>query len=258
VPSLRTAGGHRRFDAEEIERLRGRLSSEADALTRWTDRLLADRDHALTAALLLEHERRGAWYAVADALGPVLDELGRRWQGGEVRVLEEHDASQRLTRALARCAESLVGRRDAPRIVLATAEGDEHTLGLSLAELCVRDRGWRAIWGGRATPCSELVRTVEAGEVEVVALSASIVSDAAALAREVELLAPACTARGVALIAGGKGPWPARPDLELQGSFAALDAWMRRFEAARAEPPAAKGERDEPGGGIPPVSRSAS
>ncbi|MFL5270663.1 MAG: excisionase family DNA-binding protein [Anaeromyxobacteraceae bacterium] len=237
VPSLRTAGRHRRFDEADVERLRERLSSAPDALARWTDRLLADRDQALTAALLLERERLGAWCVVADALGPVIAELGRRWEEGNVCVLAEHDASHRLTRALARCAEGLALSSDGPRIVLATAEGEDHTLGLSLAELAVRERGWRAIWAGRATPAAEIVRAVEAGEVEAVALSASVAADPASLAREIELLGPVCSARKIPLVAGGAGRWREdRADLYVERRFAGLDAWMQRIETARVGP----------------------
>ena len=41
-----------------------------------------------------------------------------------------------------------VGERG-PVCLLACAEGDDHTLGLSLAELCLREAGWATLWAGR-------------------------------------------------------------------------------------------------------------
>ncbi|HET9597750.1 MAG TPA: helix-turn-helix domain-containing protein [Anaeromyxobacteraceae bacterium] len=234
IPCVRTAGGHRRFLRSDVERLRVRLGARGDALARWVDGLLQDRDAALAGALLLERERRGSWNAVAEALGPVLSEVGRRWADGEWCVLEEHAASERLSRALARTAESLAVRLEAPRLLLATAEGDEHTLGLSLVELCARERGWRALWAGRATSAEEVARAVERGEVEAVALSASRASRPESLERELRVIAPACGARGVPFVLGGSGPWPSPPSPgKLERTFPGLEAWMKSIEARR-------------------------
>jgi hypothetical protein len=42
--------------------------------------------------------------------------------------------------------------------VLAWAEGDEHTLGLPLAELCLVELGWTPLWLGARTPTVETIR----------------------------------------------------------------------------------------------------
>ncbi len=233
LPCVRTAGGHRRFEPDQIARFGERLGSEPDALRRWVDRLLQDPDRALSSALLLERARLGAWWRVAEALGSVFGDLGNRWAEGSVCVLEEHAASDRLSRALARCCEPLLPRADRPRMILATAEGEDHTLGLSLVELCARERGWRAVWAGRATPCSELVGAVQRGDVEAVALSASVTSPREVLAREVEELGAACARSGVALVVGGQGPWPdPMPHGRIERTFAGFDTWMQGLEAS--------------------------
>jgi hypothetical protein len=41
--------------------------------------------------------------------------------------------------------------------VLVCASDDDHTLGLSLAELCLREVGIGPLWLGRRTPVAELV-----------------------------------------------------------------------------------------------------
>lgn len=237
LPCVRTAGGHRRFARRDVERLELRLGG-ASAVARWVDGVLADPDAATAAALLLERERLGAWWRVADDLGGVLAELGRRWERGEYCILEEHAASDRLARALARCCETLPLDACAPRILLAAAEGEEHTLGLSLVELTVRERGWRAQWGGRAVPAAEIVGLVERGEVEAVALSASVVCEPAGLAREAARVGEACARRGVALIAGGMGRWP-EPLAHgaLERTFPGLVRWMTRVESDPARSP---------------------
>jgi excisionase family DNA binding protein len=215
LPFVKTAGGHRRFARAEVERFRRDLPGTAapgDDLSAWMTRLLHGPAYEVDAALLSARGRLGAWHQVADALGPVIVEIGRRWADGEISVLEEHLCAERLSRALGRVGEALPARPGAPGCLLACAEGDEHTLGLSLAELCLREAGWTPLWSGRLTPIAEVVGFVEAGRARLVALSASSFSrDAGALGRQAGLVAAACLAAGARLVLGGQGAWPEAP-----------------------------------------------
>jgi excisionase family DNA binding protein len=211
LPCVRTAGGHRRFHREAIERfLAERGGVEENRVDAWLDVLLGDEDQHRVDALLLEaRAEHGAWWRVADAMGPVIEEIGRRWVEGRITVLEEHAASERLARALASCARNLPLAPAAPACLLVAAEGDEHTLGLSLAELCLREAGWSCRWAGRRAPMEEVEEIVHHGNLDLVALSASAVStDRRKLRRQVSGLAAAARARGVVLVLGGQGAWP--------------------------------------------------
>jgi excisionase family DNA binding protein len=232
---VRTAGGHRRFDPEEVRRFqRTGGGGPGEAPGRLVDRLLAEEDVlALQADLLRERARLGAWWRVAEATGPEVVELGRRWQEGEIGIVEEHLASDRLARALSRCAESLPSRPGAPRVLLASAEGEEHLLGLALVHLCLREAGWRPLWSGRVTPAAEVVRQVASGAVDAVALSASVAARPGPLAAEAAAVGEACRRAGVHLVAGGRGPWPEPlPFGRLERSFAGLRDFVAEVERA--------------------------
>ncbi len=224
----RTAGGHRRFERFTIERLLraqlGSISPSASAPTPWVRCLVDGRRHEIEGRLLEDRARLGSWWRVADELAVALVELGQHWERGRVTVAEEHVASDALARALARVGDALPSRLDGPRCLLACAGGDEHTLGLSLAELCLRELGWTPLWLGRRTPVSEVVRLVSGGQVAMVALSASaLLDDPRALRATANEVGAACEARGVALVLGGAGAWPARPSFGVRlTSFAAL------------------------------------
>ena len=82
---------------------------------------------------------------MADSLGAVIEEIGRLWHERRLSVLEEHLASERLARALGRIGEALPTTGYAPRALLCCADGDEHTLGLSLVELTLREAGWQPL-----------------------------------------------------------------------------------------------------------------
>jgi excisionase family DNA binding protein len=228
----RTVGRHRRFRPADVDRLGETLGASPDPLDAWIDRLLADRDRALHAALLAERSRLGAWWRVADAVGPVLDALGLCWETGRIAIRHEHAASERLGRVLARACEGQPVRPGAPRALLATAEGELHTLGLSLVELCVRERGWGAVWAGSRTPPGELAAAVEGGEAEAVILSASLASGAPALTATLQQVAPACARAAVPLLVGGRGPWPPWPGVRVERRFEALRGWCEEVERA--------------------------
>ncbi len=229
----RTAGRHRRFDPVVVERFPRAHGPAGAPGDRFVDRMLEESEPiALQADLLRERARLGAWWRVAEWLGPEIEELGLRWASRRIGIVEEHLASDRLARALARCAEALPSRPDAPRILLAAAEGEDHLLGLALVDLCVREEGWRSLWSGRVTPQSEIVRQVEGGAVDAVALSASVAADRRRLAAEAADVGAACARAGVRLVVGGNGPWPEPvPGGELVRTFEGLRRWMGEVEA---------------------------
>jgi MerR family transcriptional regulator, light-induced transcriptional regulator len=166
--------------------------------------------------------------SVIDELAVALAEIGKQWECGRLTVAEEHVASDALARALARVGDALPIRLDGPKCILACAGEDEHTLGLSLAELCLRELGWMPLWLGRRTPVAELVRLVSGGRVSMVALSASmLLSDEQALRAITDELGAVCKERGVALLLGGAGAWPAQPSFGVRvTSFAVLRDYL--------------------------------
>jgi hypothetical protein len=211
---IRTAGGHRRFvraDVEQVLRARARRESPVER-EPWLGALLGPSDpHAVEALLLSERARAGAWHRVAAIAGEALHALGALWSAGAIGVLEEHLASERLARALARVGEAIPVEPRAPRALLACAEGDDHALGLALVELVLREAGWATDWAGRRTPLTEL-RPPLAPDVRMLAVSASEVSaDALALRRQADALGRLSRAAGVTLVLGGAGAWPDRP-----------------------------------------------
>lgn len=234
LPCIRTPGGHRRFSRSEVDGLvrRHRL----DAGGSLADLLLRSGDgHAIDAHLMTERARLGAWHRVAAEVGNALPDLGRRWAEGRISIVEEHLASERLARGLARVSGALPLAPGAPRCLLATAEGDDHTLGLSLVELCLREAGWNTDWAGRSTPAAELARTVRSGSVRMLALSAAASSaDALSLRRQAQQLGEACRAAGVELALGGSGAWPDAPPYGRRfHALATFAGWARQLAGER-------------------------
>jgi hypothetical protein len=210
---LKTAGGHRRFERSTLEaflRTHGAKPTE-EPRERWLDLFVSAGAYELRSALFDARGRLGAWYRVCDEIGPALTELGARWECGDVSVLDEHVASERIARALAHVSDALPVGEHGPVCLLACAEGDDHTLGLSLAELALREAGWATLWAGRRTPIADLVGVVERGGIGMVALSASTVSaDGREVAAQAKRMEAACREQRIALALGGSGAWPER------------------------------------------------
>ena len=243
IVCVRTAGNHRRFTHDEVERFARAVQAgqvglqlppppprvpPAAHITAWTDRLLALGPVALHDALRSERQALGAWWRVADLVGAALHDLGERWLCGEISVVDEHLASERLTRALARCGEGLPTPPNAPTAMLAAATGEEHTLGLALAEVVLREAGFKVEWIGRHTPGEYLAAHLRDHSAAIVGLTASQCSqDAAALRVAALPIAEACRATGTRLILGGAGRWPADlPTAERVHSFDELHALL--------------------------------
>jgi excisionase family DNA binding protein len=239
LPCVRTAGGHRRFERSALERFlrkQAEVPGQRDAaLASWAELLVSGRRHEVDALLLEARARLGAWYRVADELGYLLTRLGEQWTGGHLTIADEHLVSDGLTRALGRVSQALPTRAQGPRCVLACAEGDEHTLGLSLAELCLVELGWTPLWLGARTPTVETIRMAVKSGARMVAMSASSTSsDAALLRRMVSRVGAGCRPQGIDLVLGGEGAWPEAPAYGIRlRSFGAFHEHLSRLENAR-------------------------
>jgi excisionase family DNA binding protein len=228
LPVVRTAGGHRRFERRAVEKLMRQAScmdaADDPVAIAWHLALMGGNRIDLEGRLLMARSRLGSWCQVADELGGALCELGRKWEQGRITISDEHRASEVLSRALARLGDIVPVAPDSPRCLLACAGDDEHTLGLAMAELCLRELGHVPFWLGRRTPIDEVIRCVETRQTEMVALSASVASDdAVSLARIAAAIGDACREHGTALVLGGSGAWPPQPDYGIRvNSFSAL------------------------------------
>jgi excisionase family DNA binding protein len=240
----RTVGRHRRFDPVEVERfLKDQTGTVQPAygpdVEGWLELLLSDGDaHQLLATVYAERARLGAWWKVAESLAAVLEEIGERWAEGTLSILEEHVATERLARCLAQVADQLPSRPGAPRLLLTTAENEEHTLGLSLAEIVIREQGWPVLWAGRRVPLSEIVAHVASGSIDAVAVAASAVADPGDLLAQTERLGAICRAGEVQLLLGGSGPWPEWiPYGARVVTFQELRGWLQLVEAGTTPDP---------------------
>jgi DNA-binding transcriptional MerR regulator/methylmalonyl-CoA mutase cobalamin-binding subunit len=116
--------------------------------------------------------RQGLQRFVQDTVSPLARRVGEAWEQGTLEVFEEHlftELTKRLLRQLIATLPS--GRR--PRILLTTLPGEQHLLGLLMAEALFALEGAECIPLGTQTPLLEICRAADAHQADVVALSFS-------------------------------------------------------------------------------------
>ena len=115
------------------------------------------------------------WGAALDrAVFPALEEIGTRWQRGEIAPAHEHFASELVRRELAAEIVERSGlERSGPRVLLACVEDERHDLGLLALWLMLLGEQLHVIYLGADVPTVELLAAAARLEPEGVVLAAT-------------------------------------------------------------------------------------
>jgi len=164
---------------------------------------------------------------VIQVLAPALDELGQRWESGEICIASEHAASAMLRTQLGALLAAQPVNGKAP-VVCTTPAGEQHELGALLAAVVIAMHGRRAIYLGANLPAEQIAEAARLSKAGCVALS--LVGLSAEAAR-VELLA-LCSALppGVQVLVGGRrvAELPGLPErVQVLSSLPELEDWLR-------------------------------
>lgn len=238
----RTPGGARLYDDDDVQRLRtikklldrgytisaiatldaAALAELAPPAASVTEGLTAPEpnqrarkliDELLDAIAALDLEKAGRTLLqatnsfsphdlVTTVLAPALDELGSRWESGDICIASEHAASAMLRTQLGMLLAAQPVNGKAP-VVCTTPAGEQHELGALLAAVMVAMHGRRAVYLGANLPADQIVQAARLSKAGSVALSLVGLSPEAA---QQELLA-VCRAlpAHVELLVGGRG-----------------------------------------------------
>jgi methanogenic corrinoid protein MtbC1 len=245
----RTAGGHRLFPREQVERIRTIKSWQRQRLSLEDIRQRlhsADQLRDVTALateflnLLLSGEREAAQRLILDAddvgiplvrlfddiLRPALLETGELWERGIITVGQEKEIS-----AFCRDLIALLGSRhrmespaDPTALVAACVEGEYHELGLRMITAILRERGYLVHYLGPSVDARFLVERVTARRPAAVLLTAVQAERRVALISTLEALQqidiPGYTPE---ILVGGAGVPPAS-DMPDHLRFTVVDA----------------------------------
>lgn len=199
---LRDAKGERLYPREQVERLRairrlmdqglrpGKLfaASEAElhALIRSADPTYADPRHEALFALILSRDAAALFGGLQAALAelglerfvlelatPLSRGVGEAWARGELDVAQEHLYTEQLQNLLRAHLTQLPSVTGAPRVLLTTVPGEEHTLGLLCAQCLLAGRNAACTSLGAQTPLADIRQTLHSGRYDVLLLAFS-------------------------------------------------------------------------------------
>ena len=106
-----------------------------------------------------------------DLVIPLLEEIGKLWESGKIRVTHEHFAVSVLRTFLGSLVDNNLNPPNSPKIIATTPEGFLHELGALIAALYAMDFGWNAIFLGANLPAEEISAAARANDVNAILLS---------------------------------------------------------------------------------------
>jgi methanogenic corrinoid protein MtbC1 len=156
----------------------GSLAGVVELRERYVDALV-DGDPAQAAALLHAATSDGIDVRTLylQVLQPALYEIGRRWEEAEISIAQEHLATATTQSLMAHLAERLGAERPSRRgriALVASAEGELHSIGARMVADFLEADGWDVLFVGALSPVDALAEMAAARGVDVVALSASL------------------------------------------------------------------------------------
>jgi len=201
--------------------------------------LRAHRIGDLRALLEQAALREGLYAFVTATAAPLTSQVGEAWARGELQVYEEHLFSEQLQAVLRSAIARLDGAGTAPRVVLTTLPGEQHGLGLLMAQAVFALEGAECVSLGTQTPVRELAEAARTQRAQIVALSASGSVAAGPLNEGVAQLR-AALAPGTELWCGGGGAARLRrtgPGVRVIAELEDIRAALAQWHAARATDP---------------------
>jgi methanogenic corrinoid protein MtbC1 len=117
--------------------------------------------------------RLGLQRFTIEFVGPLNERVGDAWARGEIAVSEEHIYTEQMQHVLRQGIGSIPAGPQSPSVMLTTLPGEQHQLGLLMANICLAAEGARCIALGVQTPAWDIVHAVQRQGTEVVGLSFS-------------------------------------------------------------------------------------
>jgi len=147
-----------------------------DPDTPWLRWLQEDRNDLIRQALQTHVLRQGLGVTVEQLVAPLCMHVGDAWWRGEISIYQEHLFTETLQSVLREAISSLDAvdpHVQTPRVLLTTLPGEQHGLGLLMAECFFALESCQRFVLGVSTPVADIVQAAQQLKIDVVALSFS-------------------------------------------------------------------------------------
>ena len=192
---------------------RGHEHEYSEDILTLVDLIKTHQAQGLRLALSRQLLKQGLNDFLSKTITPLNQTVGEAWMRGEIRIFEEHLYSDQITNVLQSAISTLRDPTCSPRVLLTTLPGEEHSLGLLMAEATLSLEGASCVNLGVQTPIQEIVSAVAAHRSDVVVLSFSATMTAQQIKTGLQQTRLALPAR-VALWTGGSGVGKHRTTIE--------------------------------------------
>ena len=196
-----------------LEQLQDDTAQHGAELAGFVDLIKSHQGAALRVALSRTLLQQGMEEFLSKTIAPLNRLVGEAWMRGDIRVFEEHLYSEQVNHVLRNAIATLRHPGDTPRILMTTLPGEEHALGLLMAEATLSLCGADCIMLGVQTPIQEIVLAAKAHQVDIVVLSFSSAIPVVQVKSGIRLAREALPKK-VALWAGGSGVAKLRSPIE--------------------------------------------
>jgi methanogenic corrinoid protein MtbC1 len=135
--------------------------------------LKSDDESGLRAHLGRVLLRLGLQPFVVDFAASLNELIGEAWARGEIAVSQEHLYTEQMQHLLRQGIGSIPPGAQRPRVMLTTLPGEEHQLGLLMAQVCLVLEGAHCVSLGVQTPACDIAQAVRRQSIDAVGLSFS-------------------------------------------------------------------------------------
>ncbi len=269
IPTVRTAGGHRRVRAEDILAfvVSQGFDLEAPELlglptgcgkTPWSisrarehfrGALLANNSHVARQLLIdLLLAKHSVTTICDDVIARSFHEIGDLWSCGELQVYQERRACEICLQLLHEISLRIPApASDAPAAIGATIEGDLYTLPVTIAGLVLKSLDWKTTLLGSNLPFETLFQAIEDLRPKIFWLSVSHVANEPSFVTNLNRLFSIAKNFQCALVIGGRGFIEDLRDSTMYHCYAtdfhALEMFARSLHPVASEPTPPRSKR---------------
>jgi len=231
IPSVKTAGGHRRIPissvmtylrstsqplvSPEVLGLPPAVGRTAWVLTRARDEVvksLLAGEEVKTRQILFDLWLGGRSVAMIgdDVIAPAFEKIGEGWNCSEVDIYQERRAVEIMLRILFELRLGTPPGKPERIAIGGTTSGDNYSLPTTLVEVVLQAAGWTARSMGSSVPPQSFATAIEHNRPRLFWLSVSASQAPEEFLAGLNLIAKACERNGTSLVVGGAGSLPLR------------------------------------------------
>jgi methanogenic corrinoid protein MtbC1 len=162
-----------------------------------------------------------------EIVGPILQEIGDRWERGELRIAHEHASSTVMRGLLFSLMRLYPASEGMPSVVVATPAGEHHELGALMVAMLATMHGWRVLYLGADLPAEEIAFAVQSTDASLLMLSVSNL-DAHECKREISAIERALPEHVRILVGGQAATLPSGSRAEVHDDLLGAESALSR------------------------------